>query len=242
MILITLLLAIKLVERTEASPASTTSRVVETVAQQLKTMAEEIEELEAQLNRNQMILDGGALVSAEVLTNETQHIEDRSKQAHRDIEVASEQLNKTVQQGVNLRKEQEARKAELAETPKLVEDAIKKGEALKKLKSGKRVIYNTPESAGKTVWFVQLSASKVLAAKAGVTSTPESFTDFKGFETWAKSQSSAGISFVLLVKADVAAEFDGLNEFLQGEGFAVGFDLLADDQFAIDPVLGAGIP
>jgi hypothetical protein len=205
-------------------------------------MAEEIKELEAQLNRNQMILDGGALVSAEVLANETQHIEDRSKQAHRDIEVASEQLNQTIQQGTRLRDEQKSQQPKVVVAAKLDENADKMGEAVKKLKSGSRVFFNTPESGGKAVWFVQLSASGVLAAKAGVSGTPESFSNIAGFKSWAQKQSAATMSFVLLVKSDAAAEFNALNESLQGQGFSVGFDLLTEDQFAIDPVTGAGVP
>jgi hypothetical protein len=242
MILITLLLVIKLIERTEASPAATSARVVETVSQQLQTMTEEIKELESQMNRNQAILNGGALVSAQVLENEVQHVKDRSKQAHRDIEVASEQLNQTIQQGNKLREEQTSKQPEVVAAAKRNENADQIGESLKKLKSGKRVIYNTPESGGKTVWFVELSASKVLAAKAGVASKPEEFSSVAEFQSWAQGQSSADISLVLLVKSDVAPEFNQLNESLQGKGFSVGFDLLADDQFAIDPVLGAGVP
>ncbi len=106
-----------------------------------------------------------------------------------------------------------------------------------------RVIFNPAERSVKTPWLVEITAEGLTVAQTGVPTPPKKFASRAEFKSWVGQQRDKDQDyFVLLVKPDGIATFDGVRMNLKQMGFDIGFDLLETDQVAIDPETGAAAP
>ena len=92
----------------------------------------------------------------------------------------------------------------------------------------------------KTPWLVEITGESIIVAKTGVTGPPATLATVGAFKTWAQQRDKSRDYFVLLIKPDGIANYEGVRTSLSQMGFFIGFDLLNPDQTAIDPEKGAG--
>ena len=122
---------------------------------------------------------------------------------------------------------------------------------LAELKSSQQVFYNAVDGQGRQVLLVELFDNAILVAEAGQETVPHRFSgqrlqagllDGSGeqyFLDWAKQQSKAEVTFMIIVHPGTTSNFSKLHQKLRELGFSIGFDLLPSDKIAINSQSGA---
>jgi myosin heavy subunit len=252
MILITLILALELIQKTEGSPQNRTNELtaeLQQATQQAATVQTtvaatqaEIENIRASLAGSETELLATLKVDSTKVSQQLQDLAELNKLLEAELAASTRQVQEaeTASQSIEAEKDSKAQDHQTLES--INETVQQKIEELKKLRQANRVIFNTSQSGPKTPWLVELGADKILAAEAGKKGPPQSFATPVAFVTWARKQNRASQYFVLLVKPATITQFETVRQALEKAGFEVGFDLLKADQTAIDPQTGAASP
>lgn len=247
MILVTLILALEMVQQMEASPLQRTKAVVG----EIDSANTNVDDLKAAVERNLALIASlqdrlvqGAFRIDEVAEFDQRRTAEEIENLNAlDVKLGQDlaELAKQLQRSNDQRSEIEAERDSLdpddlmAKLEKLEE--LK--EELEKLKTTKRIIFNPTEGDSKTPWLVEITAATITAAKVGVSAPPTVFSSPSEFRAWARKRDKQSEYFVLLIKPDGIESFEEVHEALRKTGFDVGYDLLNTDQVAIDPEKGA---
>lgn len=242
MLMITLVMALRLVESSAAAPPTQTKRLVEQLDVELESLADESAQLEEQLRQQQEILDSGALVDAATLANQQADLDDRQKRLRSDMTRLQQQQQQVEDRKKKIESVQQARSSETQEIQQLKQQIASATSELEEMETGNRVFFNPAPGSKRTPWLVQFSEGEILAGQMGKSVPPQSFTTPTGFLQWARQQPSGSVQFILLVKPDAIDEFHASFEELKKDGYSVGIDILTKDEQAIDPTSGAGAP
>jgi hypothetical protein len=251
MILVTLILALELVQQTSASNDTRSQEIV----QELEQAVTDAQELQESLRRNQERLDQlrerlsqgatrlneAAGIDMNVLQAEVADQEQKSENLEQELaelQIQRREADRQTQETERLRQEV-ADETETIEN--VLEEIQRKRQSLDELKESKRVIYNRTPGERKTAWLVEITAARMTAAKAGVTAPPQTFPSVAAFAAWLAERNADTEYFVLLVKPSGITNYAVARKVLQQNGFGVGYDVLPKDQQAIDPVKGAGV-
>jgi hypothetical protein len=246
MILVTLILALELMEKVENSPTQRTQDVIENIDSTVASVVD----LEQTVARNQARIDElknllaqGDLEIGEVAGFDQRAVEqDIDNMRQMEAQLASElaELAKRMEQSADQRAEieEEHESIDVAAIKKMLDDVEQKKKDLEELKN--RVIFNPTAGDAKTPWLVEITAQGITVAKTGVSAPPTKHASVNEFKAWAQQNLDKNRDyFVLLVKPDGIATFDGVRKGLRQSGFDLGFDLLETDKVAIDPEKGA---
>lgn len=100
MLMITLVMALRLVESSASAPPAQTKKLVEQLESELESIADQVGMLEDQFQQQKDILDSGALVDVSTLQNQQTDLEDRQQQVNSDLTdlMAQQQLVDSRQQ------------------------------------------------------------------------------------------------------------------------------------------------
>lgn len=236
MILITMTLALELVQKATSSPREMTPAIAEQVEDALEENGREVARLE------RILSEGAGTIRIEM---------DTARKRLGELQRAREELNEqnaslTVDVSAAAARKTDAEAQAQSVSPVAVERILEKFEAIqnqvRKLKESNRVVFNQPEGTTKQSWLVQIDSTSVLVAESGKTTAPLDFSTSEEFLGWAGRQDANSMYFVLLIKPSGVERFGPIRETLQNDGFDLGYDLLAADQTAIDLETGAGAP
>ncbi len=233
MILVTLILALELLQRKEKSPPKRTAQVTEQVLATVAKNNATMERLSEQLKEMQDETAKAAPYDIDRVGRQLEALGKLNDQLDRELNGLEKQRSDVAQA---------AREAASTETiEELVNKAKEKLEQLQELKDRNRVIFNPAAGQTKTPWLVEIDGKDFKVAKVGELAKPAVFSSFNRFKTWAQARDKRSEYFVLLVKPEGIAAFDGARNALKQSGFDVGYDLLAADQTAIHPETGAAV-
>lgn len=246
MILLTLLMALELSQRSLQSPSVQTAVVTDQLETAVVDSEQEIARLEADLANRDKKLQELAAIDERRLLDESADIEQQVSQ----LTASSPDLAKQAEQAARRREQAEItnqdRQKDIDTARALTERAAEVEAKLAKLQSTNRVIYNPAPGSSKSAWLVEITDSELRAAPLGQATSP---TVFKGnasarlaaFRAWARTRDRRGEYFVLLVKPSGIDAFDELHEALGKLGFDLGFDIVDAAETVIDDQTGAGI-
>ncbi len=252
MILVTLFLALEVIRRKEGSPQQRTKVLTEELVQasaqatRVKSTLEgnrrQIEQLRSALAGNESQLLESVKVDADEVSRKLRDLDELNKLMAGELtqsEARRKQTEKDLEEMLAREADKQTDKQTLEQLAQKVKERI---DELKKLRQANRVIFNPTQGDSKTPWLVELSATGILSAQLGKKEKPQSFSTAAAFKSWAAKRSKVGEYFVLLVKPSTVEKFLDTRQALETQGFDVGFDLLRDDQTAIDPESGAATP
>jgi prefoldin subunit 5 len=244
-ILVALVLALELTLRKAGSPAAQTTALVQELQAAIDQSLGELEHMREQL-------ESGGKVVAELAGSSPEQVVHELTDLGEQLQQLDEQLRT-----LTLR-EQEARQAETAaqarrferrgDTQKLVDLRSRVAELksdLEQLQTGHRWIYNPVSASGKQAWLIQVDGQLLLIAPVGRPQKPIEFSDSTpaarrtSLSRWCQTLSPQSDFLFLLVRPKGVEEFAPLEVELRAAGFDLGFDLLGEDQVAIDPLTGA---
>ena len=240
MLLLTLLIAMQITEQPVRSEDQAAER-----RQELQTMVtdlqRDIDQLEQQAQANRQLLASGALADQELLST-------RYRQASAARQAAETELQR-------LRSESVSASGSLASVTQLA--AQQQAEAdrdrqrltaelsamksrLQGLTDGTRVVYNRQSGAAATCWIVEVTDDRsILAAPLGRTRKPLVFTGIREVIRWIRDEHRRDAEFLILLKPAAVEAADLLPGTLREEQIPHGYDLLGQDQTALDPDRGA---
>ena len=241
MLVITMLLALELLERTDAAPPQATAAISNDLQQVIAAAEREIAELEQQLQKRGKRLSSAAAVSPSQLRQQIGELEESIRRLRNLINESRRRELRTRDRVEKARRQQqESRKREELMADLLRRSAAKR-QQLRKLQQSNRLIFNPAQGNAKSPWLVEVSAKRLLVAESGVAGKPLAFADVNAFLRWARQRDKRSEYFVLLLKPDAIERFRETRDGLDEAGFDIGFDLLTNDQTVIDPKLGAGV-
>lgn len=240
--MITLVMALQLVESSAASPPAQTRRLVEQLDEELESLADQTATLESHYSQQEEILNSGALVDAATLSSQQTDLNDRRQQVNSDLDRLADQQEQVEARRTKIESQKQARSTETDEIEQLQQQISEAQNDLEDMETGNRVFFNPVPGSSKTPWLVQFGEGQILAAEIGKTAPPQSFTDATGFLSWAQKQPKAKVQFVLLVKPNAIEDYHISFNTLKKAGFGVGVDVLTQDQEAVDLTSGAGKP
>ena len=243
MLVITMLLALELLERTDASPPRATAAISKDLKQSIEAADREIDELEQRLKKKEERLAGAASVSPTQLRRQIGDLEDANRRLRNRISQSRQRDQQTQDRvaKVQQQQQQETSRQRQQRLADLLQQASRKRQQLKKLRKSNRVIFNPAPGNPKTPWLVEISDRRLIVAESGVVARPRLFADVATFLDWARQQDSQSAYFVLLLKPDGIEPFREAKAGLDKAGFDIGFDLLSVGQTVIDPETGGGI-
>lgn len=244
-ILMTLLLAVELLQRKFSETPGNLNVPAAPLRQELATAAQQRDRLRAQLQ--QQTADAEQLVAAspQRLEQDQAAAEDLVRRLEQELQALAAQEQRAKQAARQAQTAGAARAADrqkLADLRRAIQD---KTDEIERLRRENRVIYNPAPGDAKLPWLVDLSANKLQAAAIGKTGPPQVFAGTsaaarnRSLLTWAKSRDARREYFVLLVRPSAVQAFDALYRELTAAGFDIGFDCIADEVSVIDPVRGA---
>ncbi len=241
MILITLMMAVDLIQRHEKSPRVHTAQLSERLKDQLAQTLNAINQLKEKIElQNQETLPDGFLDES-ILENKLSEIQDSRKRADNDSEEII-QVKLTTDHGlVELKKKEAEQQPDMEELEKVKKEVAQKTGKIKKLQQGKRLIYNPVKGASKTPWLVDVTDSTVTVARLGVVSTPQNFSNYLDFEQWISRLSPASNYCMVVLRPSSAKSYEKIFIMLDRQNLQYGYDAIGDKETVIDPQDGAGI-
>ncbi|HUG91482.1 MAG TPA: hypothetical protein VML55_11640 [Planctomycetaceae bacterium] len=241
MLLVTMLLALELLQRQESSPPAATAQISRDLEQVVAEQRAEIKEIEAQLSQEQAEL--AELAAYDLARAERQSAELAGMNRRLEQELAELRRNESESERrareARAREQQQATDARTVE--QLQDEARRKQAQLARLKAAGRVVFNPTAGDAKTPWLVEVAAAGLSVAETGRAAPPQTFADAGSFLAWARRQNPAAVYFVLLIKPDGIETYRTLFAELRRLNFDLGFDLLTSSQTALDPQTGAAL-
>ncbi len=249
MILITLILAIELIQRADSEQQRSMRTVEEaraavaSVANLKEAVAQDEKNLKAL--RNQISQQASAFVeSARYDASHVQTQLDDLKRLNQELEQETSrraERSREAKDRENAAREQlENREDDRKKVAAMLAAIKDKKEKLKRLRELNRMIFNPAPGDPKTPWLLEISADHILAAQVGVETPPAVFENADDLQQWAKGKRDHESEyFVLLIKPDGVEKFQHVNAVLRKLDFDMGYELLSIDQTAIDPRRGA---
>jgi len=236
MILITMTLALDLVQKVASSPRAATPAIAGQVEVAVKESEQEISRLE------RILSEGAGSIHVDAHTARKQ-LEDLGR-AREELDQQNASLAAEVDAASARRQavEEQAQSFSPEALQQLQAEVVASRDQIRRLKQSNRVVFNRPAGAAKTPWLVQLDTNSILVAESGKAATPIKFSTPEEFLGWAEGQNANSMYFVVLIKPSGVEPFGPIREKLQADGFDLGYDLLSSDQTAIDPDTGAGTP
>ena len=240
MILVTLILALELIQRKEQSPPQKTAELIEQSQAAIEANRRETEQIDSELKQRNVEAVELAGVDVTRLKRQSEDVSRQNQQMKDELDRLGRERDKA-----DMRRNQAKKaKAKHADDPKnlqqLQEQIARKEKELKTIKQSNRVIYNPAKGSSKSPWLVEVAAGKVLVAPMGKSAKPHVFPSAAAFQGWLGKRNPNAEYFVLLVKPSGIKFFDEIRKALQQRKFDVGYDLLPASKTAIDPEKGAG--
>ncbi len=252
MILVTLILALEFIQKSEGSPKNQTKQITEeltaavqqTAAMKMTVAAaqEEISKLRTALAQSEDTLLETVKVESEQMARSLRDLEELNKMLADELAQSTKRAQEVDSAKKNVEAEQATKTKDKQSLEEINKQVQQKLEELRKLRAANRVIFNLTQAGPKSAWMVELSTDKILAAEAGKKQPPQSFGSAGAFVAWARKRNRQSEYFVLLVKPTTIQQFESVRDALEKSNFDVGFDLLKTDQTAIDPQVGAASP
>lgn len=243
MLLVTLMICLQIKEPNVRAKSEVKSRAEE-LKQVSDSLKSDITELQAQIEKNIQLLESGALSNSQLLKDKHTESEAAKAAASRELGVLieRERAARSSAEDVKSRVESGRERTE-AEMTRLKQSEERQEQILKDIRDGKRVVYNQYIGSAASCWIVEATNDTTFAAaQIGKSEPPVTFNSINSINEvlkWIRQKHNEDAEFMILLKPDAQTAIDRLPGTLREEQIAHAYDLLGQDQTALDPVTGA---
>ena len=240
MLLVTLMICLQI-----RKPDVRSKSEVKSKAEELKQVADslksDIVELQTQIERNIKLLESGAMSNTQLLKDKHTESEAARAAASRELGVLIERERAARSSADDAKSRAESgRDRSEAEMARLKQAQKRQEEILKDIRDGKRVVYNQYIGSAASCWIVEATNDTTFAAaQIGKSGPPMTFNSINAVLKWIRQKHNEDAEFMILLKPDAQTAIDRLPGTLREEKIAHAYDLLGQDQTALDPVSGA---
>ena len=238
--MITLILALELMDRVEGSPAAQTTEVIE-------LLDISIEDLEAEKQRLELLLSNNVVDTSRLPTTDLDSLAKLKKRLNSEISSLNGEI-KATQKKVLSRKSQLAALQNSAKS-KAVEQKLKDvsdknlvaQQKLKEIEDNDQTFFRSGIT-GKTVWLVEVTSGGFKVAQLGETKAPKSLSSNTKFRSWWKGLNKSTNAVYMLTKPSgvESGKFNDALDDLQKSSFPFGFGVISETTKIIDSIKGAG--
>jgi len=236
-ILITLFLAIELMERTENTPEKQTVEMAEQTEETSEALQQEIAKYKKILESNVQGISELPSTDPDTLKRMVAENEEKQKQLDGKIANSQKQLEKKTKEAKVLSDRESKEGAEGDAEQRRLAAAIEELEKKLKKLSSSRLVFNEGE-LGKNTWIVEVNKNGFRCAQIGVSSAPRTFSTQSNFLTWLKSNSAFQIYFC--VKPNGINSFNVLQDKIPSR-VKYGYRPVGLGQRVLDDQTGTGI-
>ena len=242
LILVTLLIALELVNRRENAPRHQTAQLNQMLRNQLQETKAATGQLNQQLHQRQQGFLPDAVLAPDVLKSKLQVLKERERLEQRKSRELSRQLAAARKRLQNVQQVRADRSGEVAELQRLQQNLRKKTNDLSKLTKTDRLFYNVSaiKTASSNPWLIEVTATSIRAAQMGKRAPPLAFAGNQAFEDWARTQPPSSSYFLVLLRPDSVRSYQVILDFLDKQGLQYGYDLVDTGKVVIDATDGAG--
>ncbi len=240
MLLLTLLICLEITDTPSRSSSEVKARTEE-LQTSVSNVQNELAQLESRVQSNSSVLESGGLSNTQLLRDQQQSASAARDSAERELFALLEQSTTSVKNLDNATTSAQSQQSlTTAEIARLIEDMKHQQQVLKQMQDGKRIIYNRYVGSADTCWIIEVNSdSSFQAAPVGKKQAPVSFSSIDQLLKWTRQRHKEGAEFLVLLKPGANQAIDRIPGTLREEGIAHGYDLLGQDQTALDPVTGA---
>lgn len=240
MILITLMLAIELLDRTDSKSAATNKAQLDDLKEINAEMEQQIERIKANIAAQQTNVEDLPSLDETTLRNMKKTAEDGVGNLESDIEIQKDKLKKNRETLAEKTKQESQRKArEERELQALKDRNDRISQELAEFSSSDRKFFTTGIK-DKDVWVVEFARGQIRAAKIGVQMRPQAFSSAAAFLSWVRSLPNQSAMY-LLVKPSAIDLYRSTRDNLPA-GVDTGFSVIDEGETIMDPVVGVGKP
>jgi hypothetical protein len=243
MIMVTLLLAVELVNRVANSPAEQTIVQSENLRDSVEVMRVQVAEMENRLRSVGDVFDDLPAVDTATLRSHLQDLNQRTAEASQRVLVNRTSLKDRLAALKTLRQqEQEALQVEADQIQQMQREVKEMEQSMAVVDSSDRMLFRSGVK-DKETWIVEITARKLRVAQIGVRRPPESFAELTGFERWLRTRDRDRDALYLIVKPPQASDqFEAARSAVLSQKFEVGYTLVGAHQRVLDEKVGAGDP
>lgn len=242
MLLITLMLALELMQRVHDAPPTQTSQQVDATQQTIIDMKQEVEALQQQLNASSEAIERLPSLDAATLAQLEDELDEDSTRLREDIDETRKDLKEKQDKLAAAQQANSSdRTQEQTELEDLEQQIATAQEQLDEIDSEDRVFF-TSGVQGKTTWVVEVVATGFGVAKIGASAPPQRFSSVNAFGTWVASVDPATDALYLVVKPGGVSNFEQARQIIAAKNIQMGYQVVADSKAVLDPNNGAGKP
>lgn len=242
MILVTLILALDLMDRTIQAPPVATTEAIDQTTENIEEMQKQIDALKQRLQSGVASLANLPSLDATTLERKLKETKENEQRIEKDSEEKRVELDKKEQalrtvKSAELRdKDQEQQTLEDLE--QRVDDLTVK---LESIESQDRMFFKEGVK-GKETWVVEIGPTGIKAGKIGVSAPPRSFLNASSFQAWMTSLNKNKEALYLVIKPGGEKTFDACKDAVSDAKIDFGFTVEPASRQILDPKIGAGTP
>lgn len=239
MLLLTLMLCLQIVANPGISDVNHDVKALANLTSASKGLQSDLETLQQAVADNATLLDSGALIDVNVLSDQKQQALNSNQRSERDLKKLAEQTQKA-KEVANKLNEFAKHNTAVTKTKTLnttIDDAQR---ILKELAQGRRVVYDRPPGSNEC-WLVEVSTNTdIRAGVIGKKQPPLSFPSIEHCRDWMLRMKSKA-DFLVVIKPATWDLKAPLEKVCQASNITYAFDLLPQDKSALDDKLGGGL-
>jgi len=241
MLLLTLLLCLQITESVSQAADTDAPERVREIGDTVHQLMTELDQLEQQTQNQAQLLTSGALSDRDLLLDEQREQSAERRVAEQELIELDGNANESAERLEELASKSSAELAAMSEEiTRQLARARQQNEIAQQLTDGSRVLYTQHSGSSSVCWVVEVSSdSSIQAAPIGKSQPPQSFATINAALQWIRGQHRNGDEFLLLLKPDSRDAIDRLPGTLREEQIPHAFDVIAQDQTALDPTTGA---
>jgi len=246
---ITLLLALDLVQQKESQSEDTSGRIAADLVARLDAAQSELALLRAAADLTDGLVREVAATSPAELRTEISQRESAIAELQRELS----RLERQRQQWLAREKEELAESFDLEPMRQQLANAVTSADQVDLQRASEqsenRTVFTLPRGFQREGWIAVLDAQRITVAPLGRPAKPIVFTASglpligttaaHALVQWIERQQIQSAYFLLLVRPDAATMFDEVHELLTNQPIAHGFDVIDSDRSIIHPERGA---
>jgi|GEM_PF-2986568 len=236
-LLCTLSLTLDLLRRGCAEVPDPAEAAVDDLAERLKTVTARRDSLALETMADQRTLDAYLAHGVGGLKRQREDLGASVAQLKRDLMKLSEKDN---QGDPSAKQAVASAKAEIARLRARVSEVkrreTKDGQQLQDLQNSNALVYNPSSAAGRRTWLLDLSGTRITALAVDDPETRQridgagSILWLGSLHAWLKRRSRGHELLMVLVRPSGIDRWEATERLLQTQGYAYGFDLIAESQ------------
>ena len=239
-ILITLLLAIELMDRTQQSPEQQTSKQIDSITSTIADLESQIDQLKNQMAESAKSAAGLPSTDMATLAMMSQSLDADIDRLNRDNERLANDLRSKSDQLERQKSSHIAKQVKRKdEMDQLKDDILIAEQKIKDMDDNNRKFFRSGIK-NKTTWLVEITHRGFLAAPLGGSASPKSFSSISEFSSWVGSVDGSKTAFYLVVKPGGKENFGRGARVIRSNQLEYGFQVGDGDKVFVDPKSGAG--